>query len=85
MQVNPSTIHTWVKNSECVEPEICSYCGQECKHKNALAKHMRRFHTDPETGAIEPKHLKERAVEYATEHSVEEVLSCFRICCSSFH
>ena len=35
--------------------------------------HLSRYHTDPETGVIIPQHLRERVVEYAADHTMEEV------------
>ena len=32
-----------------------------------------RYHTDPETGVIIPQHLRERVVEYAADHTMEQV------------
>ena len=35
--------------------------------------HFIRYHTDPETGVIIPQHLRERVVEYAADHTMEQV------------
>ena len=32
-----------------------------------------RYHTYPETGVIIPQHLRERVVEYAADHTMEQV------------
>ena len=34
---------------------------------------LNRYHTDPETGVIIPQHLRERVVEYAANHTMEQV------------
>ena len=38
-----------------------------------MQENYSRYHTDPETGVIIPQHLRERVVEYAADHTIEQV------------
>jgi hypothetical protein len=82
-KVSAGTVHGWVRAHIDTEPEQCNICGQESRNKEALGKHIRRYHMarpgEAGDGPVLKEHLKDRVAEYAKAHSVEETAEHFSV------
>ena len=53
-KVADSTVRGWLRALDDPGPQECNICGKASSSREALAKHVRKYHTDPEGRIIDP-------------------------------